>query len=622
MKLSKIISSFFLLLFVYKDTSAHQGHRHSGEKIPFVHSIETEKVPWTHTKFLNDPNDFQFAFIADNSAAPRAGIMEKAVKALNLLHPEFVLTVGDLVQGFTNDLSVLRSEWVAFKNIISKLKPPFFYVPGNHDNGSLAMRKVYQEMVGIEHYWFIYKGVLFLCLDTEGSKGGRGLGFQQVQWAKKILKENKKVRWTMVIVHRPLWVYEEMRPSKKGQPSRTGWVEIESALQDRPYTVFSGHTHKYMKYIRKKRNYYTFATTGGVSKLRGENWGEFDHVVWITMKDSGPTVTNLMLDGIAPDDVRTEKKVQAFDTFRFKGLRMESLKKVNIPFEISNQGEHIQHYSFSWNISGDWDASLDFHAFSLKPGESKLSTSFLSYHGDEVYPNFPSLEAEITGEAFSFGSTFYIGKLFRKYFVQNPPILFCERSKNTPIIDGKIEELEWSNPLETSFKDPFLSELNIPQTTSYASWDKDNLYFAFKIEEPNMEGVLEYFKEPDQRTWFNDSIEVYLTPEPRSKDFRRLVIGINGSVYDAIRNDKKPHFAIKKVIKKGDDGWVLELAFPWKDLGFEAGQVTAGKRLGFLLVRNHEGKQSTSQFPPLLYKRDRNYSYGKAFKDFAILQLK
>ena len=53
-----------------------------------------------------------------------------------------------------------------------------------------------------------------------------------------------------------------------------------------------------------------------------------------------------------------------------------------------------------------------------------------------------------------------------------------------------------------------------------------------------------------------------MTPEPRSKDFRRLVIGINGSVYDAIGNEKKPHFAIKKVIKKADDGWVLEFAFP------------------------------------------------------------
>lgn len=622
MCLKKPFNPIFLLLLLFQNAIAHQDHSQSVQAIPFAHAIETKKVPWTHTDFLDDPDDFQFAFIADNSAAPRAGVMEKAVEALNLVQPEFVITVGDLVQGFTNDLSVLRSEWVAFKNIISQLKPPFFYVPGNHDNGSVAMRKVYQEMVGIEHYYFVYKGVLFLCLDTEGSKGGRGLGRQQVAWAKKVLEENRDVRWTMVIVHRPLWVYEERRPSKKGQPSRTGWIEIESALQDRPYTVFSGHTHKYMKYIRKKRNYYTFATTGGLSKLRGENLGEFDHVVWITMKDSGPIIANLMLDGIAPDDIRSEEKVQSFKSFRFKQSKVESLQNAEISFEISNRGNQNQHYTFSWDIPEGWVAVPDFHAFSLDPGETKLGKSNLSYSGNEAYPFLPSLEAVISSNTFSFGSSFGIGKSFRQYFTKNPPVLICYKTKHQPTIDGKIEESEWLNPLDAVFKDPFLNERDNPSTTSYATWDQDYLYFAFQIVEPDMENILEYFKKPEDRTWFNDSIEIYLTPELGSKDFRRLVLGINGTVYDAIGRNHQPDFAVKKEIKRQANGWVLEVAFPWKALGLGSRQLIAGKQLGLLLVRNHAGKHCTTQFPPLLTQKGKNYSYGKAFKDFAILQLK
>jgi hypothetical protein len=46
------------------------------------------------------------------------------------------------------------------------------------------------------------------------------------------------------------------------------------------------------------------ATTGGKSKLGGAKEGEFDHLTWVTMKDSGPVVANLLLEGIYPQDVR------------------------------------------------------------------------------------------------------------------------------------------------------------------------------------------------------------------------------------------------------------------------------------------------------------------------------
>ena len=45
----------------------------------------------------------------------------------------------------------------------------------------------------------------------------------------------------------------------------------------------------------------------GGSGLRGPNFGEFDHVVWITMTDAGPIMANLMLDGIWDENVNTEE---------------------------------------------------------------------------------------------------------------------------------------------------------------------------------------------------------------------------------------------------------------------------------------------------------------------------
>ena len=44
----------------------------------------------------------------------------------------------------------------------------------------------------------------------------------------------------------------------------------------------------------------------GVSKLRGPEFGEFDHVVWVTMTVDGPLIANLLLEGIWHEDVVTE----------------------------------------------------------------------------------------------------------------------------------------------------------------------------------------------------------------------------------------------------------------------------------------------------------------------------
>jgi hypothetical protein len=83
-----------------------------------------------------------------------------------------------------------------------------------------------------------------------------------------------------------------------------GWLDIEKALNERPYTVFAGHIHRYQKFVRQGMNYYQLATTGGGSKLRGLRYGEFDHIVWVTMGKQGPVLANVMLDGIYPEDLK------------------------------------------------------------------------------------------------------------------------------------------------------------------------------------------------------------------------------------------------------------------------------------------------------------------------------
>jgi hypothetical protein len=267
------------------------------DKAPGGLVIRQEKTnPWTALPARVDPDEFQFAIVSDRTGGHRARIFSRAVARLNLLQPEFVLSVGDLIEGGRKTPQQLDAEWREFDGYVKQLQMPFFYVPGNHDVANATTNKMWQERYGRRWYHFVYRKVLFLCLNTDDPPGSSSLGKEQVAWARKALADNKDVRWTVVSLHKPLWTYSGR--------SKNSWLEVEKALADRPYTVFCGHVHRYQKFVRQGQNYYQLATTGGGSKLRGVAYGEFDHVVWVTMKKSGPLLANVLLDSVLPDDLR------------------------------------------------------------------------------------------------------------------------------------------------------------------------------------------------------------------------------------------------------------------------------------------------------------------------------
>jgi hypothetical protein len=256
-----------------------------------------DRNPWTNLRLNNDPADFQFAIVSDRTGGHRPRVFSQAVEQLNLLQPEFVLSVGDLIEGGKENADKLAAEWREFQGYVNRLQMPFFYVPGNHDISNLFQEKLWKEKFGRPYYHFVYRNTLFLILNSEDPpREGGNLGQEQIKYAQRMLEENPHVRWTIVALHKPLWSYDNL--------DKNGWLAVEEALGDRPYTVFCGHVHKFQKFVRNGRNYYQLATTGGGSKLRGIRYGEFDHLVWVTVKKDGPVLANILLDGIYTEDMR------------------------------------------------------------------------------------------------------------------------------------------------------------------------------------------------------------------------------------------------------------------------------------------------------------------------------
>jgi len=107
----------------------------------------------------------------------RPGVFSSAVDKLNLLQPEFVLSVGDFIAGYTRDPERINAEWEVFESRIARLEMPFHPVPGNHDITNETMAEIWEERWGPRYRSFVHGDVLFLCLDSNDTLGrDRGWG--------------------------------------------------------------------------------------------------------------------------------------------------------------------------------------------------------------------------------------------------------------------------------------------------------------------------------------------------------------------------------------------------------------------------------------------------------------
>ncbi|GGZ69827.1 metallophosphoesterase family protein [Algibacter mikhailovii] len=279
--------------------------------------------PWTHTAFDASEEKFSFAVFSDLTGGERENIFEAGVSQINLMRPEFIVNVGDLIEGAEKDATVWNAQWDSFDERAQKAKAPIFYTGGNHDlTGNLA-HGIWKERYGPSYYHFIYKNTLFLILDTEDHGAARhdeieairneaiivyktkGVeAYKQTEYANlpeqkwgdisrsqsdyfiSVIEDNPSVTWTFLLLHKPIWE----------NPKSSNFNTIEKALNGKNYTVFNGHTHLYKHTKRFGQDYINLATTGG--KQFPERGLSFDHFLWVTVDNNEVSLANLKMSGV------------------------------------------------------------------------------------------------------------------------------------------------------------------------------------------------------------------------------------------------------------------------------------------------------------------------------------
>lgn len=294
--------------------------------------FSTDKGPWFGELPVPRGGDYDFAFISDRTGGAVYGMFEKGLEAAKKLNPDFVVSIGDLVEGYWTDEAEAHAEWDRIDPLLAELNIPVFQTVGNHDYGTETMIRVWRERKGVDYYAFRYGQTLFLIANTETAplplpdtaldlmqQANRELirnpqalfsdlfreladsdtaamleltedtlihphlSGEQIDFFERVLADNKDVDWTFVCLHQPAW--------KKPDPI---FERLEALLADRPYTVVSGHVH-YLEVTEKQgRQYIQMGKTGGLHCFEGK--GDIHHILSVKMRGGVPQFEVILLE--------------------------------------------------------------------------------------------------------------------------------------------------------------------------------------------------------------------------------------------------------------------------------------------------------------------------------------
>ncbi|NOY78030.1 MAG: hypothetical protein GXO76_09205 [Calditrichaeota bacterium] len=146
-------------------------------------------------------------------------------------------------------------------------------------------------------------------------------------------------------------------------------------------------------------------------------------------------------------------------------------------------------------------------------------------------------------------------------------------------VDGFLREKAWNYADSVIFNNPQKSD---NQVTAFSLWNDQNLYFAFRVKDNQLEVS-------NSALWLDDGIEIYLdTQNNRStsldSDDYHFIVTIN-----KISNIS----GIPIGFHQSEQGYVLEIAIPWSLINTVP---AANQTMGFLLGNNDRDNEKTVQF--------------------------
>lgn len=319
---------------------------------------------------------FNFLVFSDRTGSDDAEatkIWGKAVQQANRMQPDFVMTVGDLIQGYGGRESWLE-QTAAFLAETNKLTIPWYPVAGNHDvywyrdtegRPNDHHESDYESHFGPLWYVFEYDNCWFIVLYSDEGDYETGekdynnaalqkMSDQQYNWLKETLDKAKDADHVFLFLHHPRWL---------GTHYGDSWQRVHELLKNagNVSAVFAGHYHRMLYSQMDGIDYYVLATTGGTFSHYSI---DDQHLwYWVAVQPNSYFVSAIPIDAMIDPKDRQMKSVtlvpkQAWD--------IRSKEQV-VEFEISTQDYDFNKGKIDVCLVGGYDES----------GDHKLEASLL-----------------------------------------------------------------------------------------------------------------------------------------------------------------------------------------------------------------------------------------------------
>ncbi len=256
-------------------------------------------------KLPKEEDAFGFLVFGDRTGGPVEGIevLKQAVADANLLDPDLVFTVGDLINGY-NQQDAWMAQAKEFRDAMAKLRMPWFPVAGNHDIYWRGDNKPdeehegnYETTFGPLWYSVRHKQCLFVALYSDEANPATGernfnkpecqkMSEAQFAWLDRTLADNKAARHVFVFLHHPRWLAQY----------GTDWDRVHARLSQagNVTAVFAGHIHR-MRFdgVRDGIQYFTVASVGAHLEFQAPQAGYLHQYHVVTVRKEGITVAAL-----------------------------------------------------------------------------------------------------------------------------------------------------------------------------------------------------------------------------------------------------------------------------------------------------------------------------------------
>lgn len=360
----------------------------------------TDRVDAKPLRMPDAGPSFSFVVLGDRTAAgPNSlDVLAEAVREVNLLGPDLVLNVGDMIPGYCNQDQWL-SQMKELRQVTDRLTMPWLPVAGNHDiywatnkpHPAGEHESDYEQHVGPLWYAMEHKGCWFIVLFSDegdpktGTKdfddpNAQVLSPRQTHWLQSVLGKAKGARHIFVFLHQPRWII--------GEYGRD-WLRVHQMLSRAGVSaVFAGHHHLLSFDGRRDGvQYYRLGTTGGDIDRDLEPDG-FHHYFLVTVHPSDFSVAAIKVGSVYdPKD----RQFRRWTLVPRQDWLIGPDHKADFAVETPDLGglEGILHISVTGSMHDLGDKGLEVQVFDHR--QRPLLTQFISDKGT-VWVQCPAKE--------------------------------------------------------------------------------------------------------------------------------------------------------------------------------------------------------------------------------------